>query len=71
MSQKDYNFKFALLEEYFGDARQVIKQIQECRVCQTEMIFSHQSDYKSFLLEESSQCPECGHKNTNLVFRIN
>ena len=60
---KEVDFKFGALEEYFGDTKQVQKQIDECKVCGGKLIFTHLSDYKNLYVQETARCPECGAGN--------
>lgn len=71
MSTFDHDFKFEQFEEYYGDIGQVQKQIDDCRVCGEKLVFSHLSDYRNLLVQESARCPECGSNNTKLIHSIN
>ena len=67
-----YNdFKLEKFEEYFGDIKQVKKQIDECRICNAKLIHSHLSDYKNLLMQETTRCPECGHHTRKTIHSIN
>lgn len=67
----DPEFKFENFEEYFGDADQVSKIINECEVCDAKLIHTHLSDYKNLCIQESSRCPECGHGNRKKIHVLN
>jgi DNA-directed RNA polymerase subunit RPC12/RpoP len=65
------NFNFEKFVEYYGSVKNVKKQINECKICGAKLSFSHLADYKNMLVQESSRCPECGHKNTKKIHIIN
>lgn len=65
------DFKFERFEEYFGDAKQVKKIIDECKVCGSKMVFTHLSDYKNLLVQESARCPECGNGSRKIIHILN
>ncbi|MCK5882284.1 MAG: hypothetical protein KAG61_01240 [Bacteriovoracaceae bacterium] len=65
------DFKFEKFEEYFGDAIQVKKQIDDCKICGAKLIFSHMSDYKNLVVQESARCPECGSGSCKKVHVLN
>lgn len=67
----DSDFKFENFEEYFGDANQVDKIINECEVCNAKMIHTHLSDYKNLCIQENSRCPDCGHGNRKKIHILN
>lgn len=67
----DTSYKFERFEEYYGDARQVKKIIDECKVCGSKLVHSHLSDYKHMVVQESARCPECGGGNRKLIHIIN
>ena len=71
MSEWDLDFQFEKFEEYFGDARQVKKQINECKICGSKLIFSHLSDYKNLYIRETSCCPECEGMQKKLIHILN
>ncbi len=50
------DFKFESFEEYFGEADQVKKLIDECRVCGSKLLLSHMPDYKNMLVQETARC---------------
>lgn len=68
---KELNFRFERFEEYYGDTNQVEKLINECKICGNKMIFTHLSDYKNMLVQETATCPECGSGNKKLVHILN
>lgn len=65
------NFKFERFEEYFGDIRQVKKQLNQCKICGAKLIHSHLSDYKNLLVQETTHCPDCKHDNRKTIHIIN
>ncbi len=67
----EIDFKFEGFEEYFGDGHHVKKQINECKICGAKLSFSHLADYKNMVVQESTRCPECGHKNHKKIHIIN
>ena len=71
MSSFDPNFKIETFEEYFGCATQVKRYINECDICSSKLIHSHVSDYKNLCLQETSDCPSCGHVSKKKVHIIN
>ncbi len=70
-SSSDFDFKFERFEEYFGDVKQVKKQIHECESCGANLIFTHLSDYKNLYVQESARCPECGGGSKKLLHVLN
>jgi hypothetical protein len=65
------DYKLEKFEDYYGDIIQVKKIINECNVCGAKVIFSHLSDYKNLIVEESAKCPECGNGRSKLIHIIN
>ena len=68
---KDAEIKFERFEEYFGDAGQVQKQIDDCKVCGSKLVFTHLSDYKNLFVQESARCPDCGGNNKKMIHVLN
>lgn len=68
-AEKEYTFEH--FEEYYGDTRTVMKQIDECDQCGTRLSFSHLCDFKNLIVHETSRCPECGHKRKKKIHIIN
>ena len=68
---KEAEIKFERFEEYFGDAAQVQKQIADCTVCGSKLVFTHLSDYKNLFVQESARCPECGGNNKKIIHILN
>ena len=54
------NYKFEQFEEYYGNVRQVKEIIDRCKICGSDVVHSHISDYSHMLIQESSRCPDCG-----------
>ena len=71
MGSDDLDFKFEKFEEYCGDAKQVKKQINECKMCGSELIFAHFADYKNLYVQETSCCPECEGAHRKLIHILN
>jgi ribosomal protein S27AE len=67
----DIDFSFEKFEEYYGDADQVKKIIDECNSCGAKMVQTHLSDYKNLLVQETARCPECGQGSRKLIHIIN
>ena len=67
----EFEFKFENFQEYFGDAEKVKKQINECKICGSKLIFSHLPDYKHLLVQETARCLDCGEGNRKLIHIIN
>ena len=67
----DADFKFEKFEEYFGDAKQVKKLMDDCKLCGAKLVHTHLSDYKNLLVQESARCPECGIGGRKLIHIIN
>jgi DNA-directed RNA polymerase subunit RPC12/RpoP len=67
----DTDFKFEKFEEYFGDIKQIQKQINNCTVCGSKLVITHLSDYKNLLMQESARCPDCGVNNKKTIHIIN
>lgn len=68
-SETDY--KFEKFEEYWGDAKNVQKQIQNCKVCGSKLLLSHMPDYKNLLVQETARCIECGGGNRKNIHILN
>jgi ssDNA-binding Zn-finger/Zn-ribbon topoisomerase 1 len=56
----EFDFKIERYEEYYGDAKQVKKILNDCKICGAKLIHSHLSDYKNLIVQETCRCPECG-----------
>ncbi len=67
----DPEFKFEHFEEYFGDTLQVQKIIDECKVCGSQMIFTHLADYTNLFIQETARCPDCGADHRKLIHVLN
>lgn len=67
----DFDFQFERYEEYYGDAAEVKKMLEECPTCGTRMIHSHISDYKNLIIQETSKCPECGTSPRKYIHTLN
>lgn len=67
----DPDFKFEKFEEYFGDIKQVKRQINDCNVCGSKLVFTHLSDYKNLFIQETARCPECGGNHRRLIHILN
>lgn len=65
------DFVFERFEEYYGDSNQVDKQINDCKICGAKLIFSHNSDYKNLMVQESARCPDCGSGSKKLIHVLN
>ncbi len=65
------DFVFEKFTEYYGTTKNVQKQINECKVCGSKLSFSHLSDFKNMIIQETSRCSECGHKNKKKIHIIN
>jgi len=65
------DFKFACLEEYYGDDEMVLKQIYECKECGAKMVFTHLPDYKNLLIQENPRCLDCGHGGIKTIHILN
>lgn len=65
------DFKFESFEEYFGEADQVKKLIDECRVCGAKLLLSHMPDYKNMLVQETARCMDCGCGHRKVIHIIN
>ena len=63
----DIDFKFESFEEYFGDANQVKKTMDECKVCGSKLLLSHMPDYKNLLVQETARCMDCGCGNRRVI----
>jgi len=67
----DPEFKFEKFENYYGEVDEVKKQVNECSVCGSHLIFSHISDYDHLCVKETSLCPDCGGENKKLIHVLN
>jgi len=67
----DSDFKFEKFEEYFGDIKQVKKIIDDCKYCGSKLVFSHMSDYRNLIVQETARCPECATNNRKKIHVIN
>jgi len=65
------DFRFEKYEEYYGDVSTVKKIIDDCKICGTKLIFSHLSDYKNLIVQETARCPECAKGNRRLIHILN
>ncbi len=67
----EVDFKFETFEEFYGPADEVVKQIEECKVCGSRLIFNHLPDYRNLLIQESAKCLDCGHDNRKIIHVLN
>ena len=67
----DPDFKFENFEEYFGDAKQVKKIINDCKECGAKLVQTHLSDYNNLIVQETARCPECGGGNRKMIHTLN
>ncbi len=67
----DLDYKFEDFKEYYGDAKQVKKQIYECKECGKKLVFSHFSDYQNLVIQETSTCPECINVTKKIIHVLN
>ena len=67
----DSDFKFERFEDYFGDILQVKKIIDDCRICGAKLVFTHLSDYRNLLVQETARCPDCGGGDRKVIHIIN
>lgn len=67
----EFDFKFENFQEYFGDAQDVKKIINECQICGAKLVITHLSDYKNLIMQESARCPDCGQGQRKLIHIIN
>ena len=67
----DTEFRFERFEEYFGDIKQVQKQIDDCNICGGKLMFTHLADYKNLYIQETARCPECGGGKRKLIHVLN
>lgn len=67
----ELGYKFEKFEEYYGDADQVSKIINECDICGAKLVMTHLSDFKNLFVQETSRCPECGHGKKKMIHIIN
>ncbi len=65
------DYKFETFQEYYGDAKQVKKTIDECEICGSKLVLSHISDYTNLIIHENARCSECGHNERKIVHIIN
>ena len=65
------NFKYEKYEGYYGDKVQVQKIIDDCKVCGTKLVFTHFSDFKNLMVQETARCPECGSGNRKIIHILN
>jgi len=71
VSSLENKFQIEKFEEYFGSADQVQKQMNDCKNCGGKLIFTHLSDFKNLVMEETSRCPECGANQKKIIHIIN
>ena len=71
MDSGDLDFKFERFEEYFGDVKQVSRQINECPMCGAGLVFTHFADYTHFYVQETACCPECDSVGRKLIHILN
>jgi hypothetical protein len=64
-------FKIERYEEYYGDTKQVKKIIDECKLCGAKLIHSHISDYRNLMIQETSQCLDCGAGSKKMLHILN
>ena len=65
------DFVFENFEEFFGDADQVKRMIDNCSNCGNSVVHSHITDYSDMLVQESARCPICGGRKIKKVHSIN
>ena len=67
----DANYKFEKFEEYFGEVKEVEKQVNQCPVCGAPYRFNHLSDFKNLYVQETAKCIKCDHSIRKTVHIIN
>jgi len=67
----EIDYKVEDFQSYHGDPMEVKKQIDDCPMCQTKLLFNHLPDYRNLLIQETSRCLNCGHHNKKLIHKLN
>jgi hypothetical protein len=71
MSTKNEEFQFECFESYHGDAENVKKKIDDCKICGSKLMLTHLPDYKNLLIQETARCMECGEHGNKIIHVLN
>lgn len=69
--ESDRDFKIEQYEEYYGNAKQVKKIIDNCRYCKSKLVFTHLASYKNLYMQEVARCPVCNKINRKKLHILN
>ncbi len=64
---KDYEFEY--YEKYIGDAKEVLKLIEECPKCGSRLTIEHQTDPLNLIVLEIAECFYC-HSNVRKIVSL-
>lgn len=64
-------YVFEKYEEYYGEPKEVSKQITLCKICGAKLIFSHNADFQNLVMQESARCPDCGSVTCKHIHSLN
>jgi hypothetical protein len=70
-AESSNDYKFACYEEYVGNAEEVKKHMNECKICGSKLMLSHLPDYKNLLVQETARCLDCGSGNRRVIHVLN
>lgn len=60
----------AAMSQFFGSAKEVVARYTHCPICDSNLHFSHVTDFSRNLTQESARCPECGMKARRMIHRL-
>lgn len=65
------DFEIEYLEKYFGDTKDVKKQIEDCPRCGFKLFFLHSSDFSHLVMKETASCSHCDYGQRKILHHIN
>ena len=71
MNGNSKDFEFETMEKYYGDEHQVKKTIEDCPVCGSKFVLTHNPDAGSLIVEESARCLDCDFGQRNVIHILN
>lgn len=58
------------LSHYIGTAGDVVAKYTHCAICGANLHFSHVTDFRRNLTQETARCPECGIKARQVLHKL-
>jgi C4-type Zn-finger protein len=59
-----------VFEQWIGDAKDVMMRYQQCPICQSNLHFTHFTDFTKNMTQETARCPECSIRVRRLMHKL-